>query len=191
MPLLHHALRWLAPAALAAAVLATPAKPADAAVVTLNYTVSGTDFIDGTPSADPASISFSVSFNTSQFILQRAAGLSILSANFDAGTVFTFSYFPFSDVLFIGGSPDGDASLTGEVSGFQIGLVNVSSAPTIDSFYVSGPESLYPMRAQSTTLTLYSAPAQDTPEPASLALFGVAMAALGTLRARRQHRQAA
>jgi hypothetical protein len=47
------------------------------------------------------------------------------------------------------------------------------------------------MQAQSTTLTLYSAPAQDTPEPASLALFGVAMAALGTLRARRQHRQAA
>lgn len=191
MPLLHHALRWLAPAALAAAVLATPAKPADAAVVTLNYTVSGTDFIDGPPSADPASVSFSLSFNNSQYIFGQAAGLSILSANFDTGTVFTFSYIKHFDLISIGGGPDGDASMTGEVPDFLINLVNVSSAPMLDSFYVSGPESIYLMQAQSTTLTLYSAPAQDTPEPASLALFGVAMAALGTLRARRQHRQAA
>ncbi len=81
--------------------------------------------------------------------------------------------------------------MRGGVPDFLISLANVSSAPTLDSFYVSGPESIYPMRAQSTTLTLYSAPAQDTPEPASLALFGVAMAALGTLRARRKHRHAA
>ena len=49
-----------------------------------------------------------------------------------------------------------------------------------------------PAIAISTTFTLtpYEAP-QDTPEPASLALFGVAMAALGTLRARRKPRQAA
>jgi hypothetical protein len=191
MPLLHHALRWLAPAALAAAVLATPARPADAAIVTLNYTVSGTDFIDGPPSADPASVSFSLSFDDSPFIFGQAAGLSILSANFDTGTVFTFSYTKHLDRLSIGGGPEGDESMRGGVPDFLISLANVSSAPTLDSFYVSGPESIYPMRAQSTTLTLYSAPAQDTPEPASLALFGVAMAALGTLRARRKHRHAA
>ncbi len=192
MRLLDFARSWLAPAGFAVAVLATPAQPADAAIISLNYTIAGTGFTGGTPSADPATISFSVTFDASASIYDSTAGLVIYGANFDIGSVFSYTYIASFDELHIGGGPNGVSILAAGNADFEIVLneVTVSSPPHVVTLIITGPESSEQMSSGSATLTPYVAP-QATPEPASLALFGVAMAAFGTLRARRKHRQAA
>lgn len=189
MPLLHQALRWLAPAAFAAAMMGTQAQPADAAIISLNYTISGTGFTGGTPSVDPATISFSVTFDDTVSSFETA-GLTVHSANFAIGSVLTYFYNPSSDEMDIGGGQEGAALTYPGLPDFWFVLSNVSTSPSVLFFVVSGPESANLMIAQSVTFAPFEAP-QATPEPASLALFGVAMAALGTLRPRRKHRQAA
>ena len=186
MPLLHHALRWLAPATLAAALLATPAHQAGAAIISLSYTISATNFSGPVP-VDPAAISFSISFDTT-LLGPQTAGLTIHSANFPLGSHIDYYYDSFAgaDRLVIGGGSTGALNIdVGD--DFTIRLNNVSTTPTVFQIEVMSPAIAI---STTTTLTPYEAP-QDTPEPASVALFGVAMAALGTLRARRKHRQAA
>lgn len=183
MRLLDHALRRLAPAALAATLAAAPAPQAEAAIVTLDYTVSATSF-NINPGVDPVVISFSVSYDNALPGI-FSSGVTINSANIATGSTFGYAYNITGNSLTIGGGPDGAAGIGGGTADFEIILLNVSTSPA--PFLVSVATPSLALVAGSTTITMVNnTPAEAIPEPASLALFGVAMAALGTLRARRK-----
>ena len=106
MRLLKFVLGLLMPAAVAAALTAAPVRQADAAIISLSYTVTGTDFNIGTPPAYPAIISFTVTFDDSANITPSTpVGLTIHSANFALGPNVGF-YYHTDGELRIGGGAD-------------------------------------------------------------------------------------
>jgi hypothetical protein len=79
---LPAALRRLAPAAAFGALLAVaPLSGASAALITLSYTATGTGFSPFLPPANPAVISFSVTFDTTLFYAATTPGPIIHASN--------------------------------------------------------------------------------------------------------------
>lgn len=170
-------LRHLAPVALGALLAAAPLSGASAALINLSYTATATGFTPVAPPADPAVISFSITFDNSFFQGSSASGLIIHASNVAYTGTPVFDYFPGTDSLFIGA--DGFTGILAGTADFVFRIGNASTTPTLASFtvaYVGGPGNV---SASSLQLTPY-----DVPEPASLTLFALALAGLAARRAR-------
>jgi hypothetical protein len=118
--------------------------PASAAIVTLDYDITASQFFDffggvGAAPYDPVSFGYSLTFDNSADISGQSAGLTIRNLSFPTPFSADFSYDSASDFLFIGTNTE-IGSFSAETDGdygFMVGFA--SSSPQHFVFeYVSG-----------------------------------------------------
>jgi hypothetical protein len=166
---------------------------AQATIITLNYNFVATDFPAGAP-VDPVVGSFSVSFDNGSDLVDVTDGLTA-SINLPLTLGIGFSYFRSTDLFLIGdlliGGPTSPPAPFGPRGGvdsqkagtndFGLGVTTVSTNPTpgILDYTTVGANTFFGTES-------FSLLPRQVPEPATLSLLGVALAAAGMRHYRRR-----
>ena len=149
-------------------------------MITLDYTATASDFIGPSP-VSPAIVSFTLTFDNSADISETSAGLTINSANFAYAPTVVFSYIANADLIEIGANSELNQGAA--TDDFLIDIAAASSNPSLDYFAISSTTTAGIVFAASLSLTPNTV--SEVPEPASLALLGMALAGVGAMRGRR------
>jgi hypothetical protein len=153
---------------------------AQAALITINdnFTALG---LGGGP-ANPVTGSFDVTFDNSA---DTSGGTPIsASINITVDGSIEFDYTHAIDQLVIGGSDNGASTLVSSTNDFVLVIGHVSTSPIFAGFFDADASVGGIFRAATGSLT--PAPA-SAPEPASLALLGVAIGGLAAARRKHHH----
>jgi PEP-CTERM motif len=152
---------------------------AHAALITINDSFIASGLSGG--STDPITGSFDISFDNSVSI---TGGTPIsASINIPVDGSIEFDYIKSGDLLVIGGSDNGAGTVSHNTNDFSLVIANVSTSPAFADFAEAEASASGLFVAATGSLT--PAPA-SAPEPASLALLGVAIGGLAAARRKQQ-----
>ena len=166
-------------------VLGVAPSIAQAATITLNYDFVASDFISGFPPVggapvDPVFGSFSVSFDNASDLVDVTAGLTA-SINLPLTDGIGFTYVSSKDLFLLGDLLIGVDSLATQTNDFALSIRDVSTNPTPWLLSYITADSIRFFDSVSVSLV----PTQ-VPEPATLSLLGVGLAAVGMRHYRRR-----
>ncbi|MGE0221946.1 MAG: PEP-CTERM sorting domain-containing protein [Acetobacteraceae bacterium] len=169
--------RYLTGLTLTAALMAGSAQ---AATLTRTFEFSGT-FPSG---INPFEGSVTATFSTTSNASNQTSDITLNSLPFSLGSTIGFSYDALHDEIRFGGIANNVSTLDAATNDFMIWIAGASgSTPTVVNLMYYLPSELGPPHFMTTaTVTIATA----APEPATIAVFGLGLGALGLVRNRRR-----
>jgi hypothetical protein len=158
---------------------------AHAAPISLNYDFTASGFRAGAP-VDPVVGSFSVTFENATDLTDVTASVSVTNLNIPVDSEIGFTYFVAGDVLAIGGLQNGANAVVVGANDFLITLLGASTPSPTVRFDYSVAESSDLGVLETQTVILTPSPPTAVPEPTTLWLLSVGLAA--TARRLRQRK---
>lgn len=159
--------------------LALKPSASGAAPISFNLLILEADTPGST--VDPIRLNISLSFDNAAAFPDTTTGLTVVSQNFPVDGEIRYRYFQPLDLLIVGGSLLGTATVDGAANDFYFRILNISSQPTFDGAEYSEagtPGATFIPRANGSLVV---------PEPGTLGLLGAGM--LGAVTARRRIRR--
>jgi hypothetical protein len=135
---------------------------------------------------NPVTGSFRASFDNSMSFVDRTDFVELDALNIRLDSQVGASYFAEYDVLLVGGTQDGVASVAQNSYDFWLVIANVSNAPIFGDPF-GGPTFVYTQGGFFHFVHDVVGVIEEVPEPGALALLGLGLAGVGLTSRRKAH----